>query len=130
MAHPNEELIRQGFDAFARGDMEALRNDIFTPDVIYHVAGRSPISGDYKGVDEVLGFFAKIFEISGGTFRAELHDAFANDEHGVALSVARGTRDGKTLADNGPLVFHFRDGRVAEVWVHATDLYALDEFFS
>ncbi len=25
MAHPNEELIRRGYDAFARGDMDTLR---------------------------------------------------------------------------------------------------------
>ena len=25
MAHPNEELVRRGYEAFAKGDMETLR---------------------------------------------------------------------------------------------------------
>lgn len=130
MAHPNEDLIRKGFEAFGRGDMDALRGEFLAPDITYHVPGRSPISGDYKGVDEVLGLFAKIFELTGGTFRAELHDVLANDEHGVALSPASGQREGKTLHDNGALVFHIRDGKAAEIWVQPGDQYALDEFFS
>jgi len=130
MAHPNEDLIRKGFEAFSTGDMDTLRNEVFAPDVKYHVPGKSPISGDYNGVDEVLGFFGKIFELTGGTFRVELHDVLANDEHGIALSPATGQRPGKTLHDNGVLVFHLRDGRTTEVWLQPEDLYALDEFFS
>jgi ketosteroid isomerase-like protein len=32
MGHPNEDLIRQGYDAFSRGDMDTLR-ELFHPDV-------------------------------------------------------------------------------------------------
>jgi ketosteroid isomerase-like protein len=130
MAHPNEDLIRRGFEAFSTGDMDTLRNEIFAPDVIYHVPGRSQLSGDYTGIDEVLGFFGKLFELTGGTFRVELHDVLANNEHGIALSPATGEREGKSLQDNGVLVFHFKDGRTSEVWLHPTDQHATDEFFS
>ncbi len=130
MAHPNEALIRRGFEAFSKGDMDTLRNEFLAPDIKYHVPGKSPISGDYSGVDEVLGFFGKVFELTGGTFRVELHDVLANDEHGIALSPATGQRDGKTLHDNGVLVFHFKDGKTSEVWLHPGDVYASDEFFS
>lgn len=129
MAHPNEDLIRRGFDAFAKGDMDTLR-DLFDPAVAYHVPGRNPLAGDYNGPDQVLGLFARIFEVSGGTFQAELHDAVVNDEHAVALFIARGQREGATLEDRQVLVSHVRDGRFAEVWVLATDLYAFDTFFS
>ena len=130
MAHPNEDLIRKGFDAFSKGDMDVLRNEVFAADVKYHIPGKSPISGDYNGIEEVLGFFAKIFELTGGTFRVELHDVLANDEHAVALSPASGQRDGKSFQDNGVLVFHIKEGKATEVWLHPTDQYASDEFFS
>jgi ketosteroid isomerase-like protein len=129
MAHPNEDLIRRGFDAFAKGDMDTLR-ELFDADIDYHVPGRSPLAGDYHGPDEVLGLFARIFEVSGGTFRAELHDAVANDDHTVAMFTASGQREGTTLEDRNVLVVHVRDGRLAEVWVLAEDLYAFDAFFS
>ena len=130
MAHPNEDLVREAYAAFGRGDMDALRDKFFTQDVRYYVTDRSPLAGDYEGVDQVLQFFARIFEISGGTFSFELHDVLANDEHAVALVTVRGERAGKQLTDNEVLTYHIRDGKISEVWTHTTDLYAADEFFS
>ena len=127
--HPNEDLIRRGFDAFGKGDMDTLR-ELFDANIDYHLPGRSPLAGDYHGPDEVLGLFARIFELSGGTFQAELHDAVANDDHTVALFTARGQREGATLEDRSVLVVHVRDGRFAEIWYLAEDLYAFDAFFS
>ena len=129
MAHPNEDLIRRGFDAFSKGDMDTLR-ELFHADIAYHVPGRSSVAGDYQGQDEVLGLFARIFELSGGTYRIELHDAVVNDGHAVALFTARGQREGTTLQDRTVLVSHVRDGRFAEIWIVSEDLYALDAFFA
>ena len=78
----------------------------------------------------MLQYFARIVELTGGTFSLELHDVLANDEHAAALITVRGERAGKQLTDNEVLTYHFRDGKVSEVWVHPTDLYAADEFFS
>jgi ketosteroid isomerase-like protein len=36
----------------------------------------------------------------------------------------------KQLEDNGINVYHIRDGKITEVWLHPTDLYAADEFWS
>ena len=130
MAHPNEDLVREAYAAFGRGDMDALRDKFFTQDVRYHVTDRSPLAGDYEGVDQVLQFFARIFEMSGGTFSFELHDVLANDEHAVALVTVRGERAGKQLNDNMVQTSHLRDGKAFEVWNQATDQYAQDEFWS
>jgi ketosteroid isomerase-like protein len=35
MAHPNEELVRKGYDAFNRGDMDTLR-ELFDPEIVWH----------------------------------------------------------------------------------------------
>ena len=78
----------------------------------------------------MLRFYARLVEVSGGTLSLELHDVLANDEHGVALLTARGERAGRQLNDNMVETFHFRDGKVSEVWVQVTDLYANDEFWS
>jgi len=130
MAHPNEELVREGFAAFGRGDVDALQHKFFAEDVRYHVPGRSALGGDYEGVAEVLECLGRQFELSGGTIRAEVHDVVANDEHAVALFTVRGERAGKQVEDNSVQVFHFRDGKVSEVWSHPADLYAMDEFWS
>jgi ketosteroid isomerase-like protein len=130
MAHPNEDLVREGFAAFERGDMDALRKRFFADDVRWHVPGRSLISRDYEGPEQVIQYFARIVELTGGAFSLELQDVLANDEHAVALFTIRGERAGKQLNDNTVLTYHFRDGKVSEVWGQATDQYAVDEFLS
>jgi uncharacterized protein len=131
MTHPNEVLLREAFAAFMRGDMEALQTKYFAEDIRYHVSGRSQIAGDYEGVAQVLGLFGRLFELSGGTLRLELHDVVANDEHGVALFKVLAERDGKQLADNEILISHATpDGKAAEIWTQSTDVYNSDQFWS
>ena len=129
MAHPNEELVRRGFDAFSKGDLDTVRA-LFDPDAVWHAPGRSRLSGDHRGVDDILDFFARTMELTGGTFRVELHDVLANDEHAVALYVARGEREGRSLEDRSVLVSHVRNGTFVETWQHSEDQYAADEFLS
>jgi uncharacterized protein len=130
VTHPNELLMREGFEVFSRGDMDAL-SQYWAEDIRWHTPGRGVLAGDYEGIAQVLeSVFGRIAELSEGTFRAELHDVLANDEHVVALFTGRAERAGKHWQDNFVQVFHFRDGKVTEVWNQFTDLYALDEFWS
>ena len=129
MAHPNEDLLRKGFAAFTSGDLNAVQ-EFFADDIVWHVPGKSPLAGDYKGRDEVLGFLAKTMELTGGTFKLEVHDILAGDEHAVALTTATAEREGKQLNNNGVQVLHIRDGKLTESWLHPADQYAADEFWS
>jgi len=122
--------VREAFAAFGRGDLEALQRQYFAEDIRYHFPGRSPMAGDYEGVAEVLEFFGRAFELTGGTLRLEMHDVIANDEHAVALFTARAERAGRRLEDHTVQVSHVRDGKVTEVWLQPGDLYAGDEFWS
>ena len=128
MGHPNEDLVRRGYDAFSSGDMQTLR-ELWHPDIVWHVPGRSQISWDHRGVDAVLGYFGQTMELTGGALRVEVHDVVANDEHAVGLHSTHAERAGKTLDDNTALVFHVRDGKVTEVWQYQADQYAADELF-
>jgi uncharacterized protein len=129
MGHPNEDLIRSGYDAFASGDMDTLRQ-VFALDAVWHTPGRSLLAGDHRGIDAILGFFAQTMELTAGTFRAELHDVVAGDQHGVGLHLSRGERQGRTLEDRSVLVFHVRDGKATEVWQYVEDQDAFDQFLS
>jgi ketosteroid isomerase-like protein len=127
--HPNVELLRKGYQAYSRGDMETI-NELFADDVEWHVAGRSQLAGNYHGKDEVFGFFGKIIELSGGTARFEVHDVLANDEHGVALVTGSASRAGRDFTGKDVHTFHIRDGKVVEFWDSPLDQYAIDEFWS
>ena len=129
--HPNVDLLRRGFEAFSTGDFDMLRRDIFSEDVVFHVGGNNPLTGDYKGIDEVFGFLGRLVEETGGTFSLDLHDVLANEEHGVALVRASAERQGKRLQDdNNANVFHIDNGRITEVWALAEDTTRFDALFS
>ena len=129
MAHPNEELIRRGYQAFATGDMATL-NELFADDIVWHAPGRNELAGTFRGKDEVFANLQKNVEMTGGTFKLDIHAILADDEHAVTLLRASAEREGKALDDNTVQVFHIKDGKVTESWLHPSDAYASDEFWS
>jgi uncharacterized protein len=130
-AESNAEAIRKGYEAFSRGDMDALRNELFAADVVWHQGGRNQTAGDFRGPDEVIGLFGKLFQLTDGTFRVEVHDLLASDEHVVVLAKVHAQRAGKTLKQGDySHVCHFRDGKLSEAWIVNVDQYEVDEFLS
>ena len=127
--HPNAALLRKGYEAFARGDIAAL-TDMFAQDMVWHVPGNNLISGEHKGRDAVFAVFAKTMELTGGTFKIDLHDIVANDEHTVSLTRAAASRQGKQLDLRGADIYHIRNGKVTEWWSFVEDQRLDDEFWS
>ena len=121
--------MRRGYEAFGKGDMDTIRG-LFDPNIVWHAPGRSQMAGDYRGVDEVLQQFGKVFEMTGGTFNLEIHDVLANDDHVTVLITARGERNGKKLEDHSVQVWHVKDGKATEQWLHSGDQYTADEFWN
>jgi ketosteroid isomerase-like protein len=126
--HANVDLLRKGYAAYGTGDMAVL-TELFADDLLWHVAGRSPVSGDYKGRDAVFGFFGKLMELSNGTAKIEVHDILANDDHAVAVVTGTATRGDVSFTGQDVHVFHLRDGKVVEFWDSPLDQYAADEFW-
>jgi ketosteroid isomerase-like protein len=130
MAHPDEDLVREAFAAFGRGDIGALREQYFAEDICWHFPGKGPVAGDHQGPAKVAEMFGRLAQLSGGTHRIELHDVIGNDDHVVALHTTRAERAGRQLEINVVQVFHVRDGKVTEAWTHHGDLYSMDEFWA
>jgi ketosteroid isomerase-like protein len=128
MTHPNEDLLRRGYQAFATDDIDTVLS-LFADDILWHVAGTSQISGDYRGHQQVVGFFGTMMELSGGTFRLDVHDVLANDVHGTVLVTARAERDDQKMDVRQVNIWHLADGKATEFWSFAEDQDALDKFF-
>lgn len=126
--HPNVELLRRGFAAFAQGDMATL-DGLFAEDAVWHLTGRNRFAGDYQGKPAIFQYFGEFIQAQ-DTFEQDIHALFADDDHGVALVKARATRGDKRLEADNVLVFHIADGRVTETWVLSTDPYLADEFWA
>src|SRR5256714_15623277 len=129
LAHPNVDLVRRGYGAFATGDMATL-NELFADDIVWHAPGRNELAGTYRGKDEVFANLQKNMELTGGTFKLDIHAILADDEHAVTLLRASAEREGKALNDETVQDFHIKDGKVPGHVRPPSDAYASDEFWS
>ena len=127
--HPNADLLRKGYEAFDKGDMATI-TELFAEDVVWHLPGSNQLSGVHRGRDAVFGIFAKTTQLSGSTFKIDVHDVLANDEHAVALTRGTGSRQGRQLSSLDTDVYHMSNGKVMEFWSFAEDQRLTDEFWS
>jgi ketosteroid isomerase-like protein len=129
-ADENVVIMRGAYEAFNRGDLEALV-ELFDESAVWHLPGRSSMATDYEGRDAILAYFGRLGQETGGTFRAELERLLADeDDHVVGMQRSTAERDGKRLDVGNCIVFQLKDGRVTDGREHFHDLYAWDEFWS
>lgn len=123
----NEAILQTIYQALSRADVGTILAQ-FADGIEFHVAGRSQVSGDYAGKEEVLGFMGKLMELSDGTFSVEVLDILANDTHGVALTMERGSRDGRTMENRAVHVWEIRDGKCQIFYGYNQNVW--DEFWA
>lgn len=127
--HPNERLLRQEYEARARNDLVTVAAAFHT-EVVWHVPGRSRISGTYRGKEEVLSYIRTRQALADGTFEITVEDFLANDEHGLVVASGRAKRNGREWTWRGHGLHRFEDGKIAECWLLPEDQYLFDEIWS
>lgn len=127
--HPNLQLMRRTLDAFLSGDMPTLAH-VFSKDVVWRVPGKSFLAKDYKGQAEVFGFFARLMELTGGTFRVESLDILANDAGGVFVDRLTAERNGRKLDVRLLLYVVIRGGQIVEGFDHFHQEHLWDAFWA
>jgi uncharacterized protein len=127
--HPNLQIMKRALDAFKSGDGGAL-SQLFSPDVVWRVPGRSVLAGEYRGQEEVFGFFGRLMQLTGGTFTVSSIDMFANASGGVFVDRITAERDGRTL--DVPLILHvtIRNGQIVEGVDHFHQEHLWDAFWA
>lgn len=127
MAHPNEQLIRELYIQFSKGNLDGILA-LCTPDMRFHVGGHNALTGDYdrEGLARFLGTLGRL---AGPSLRVVLDDILANDERGVVL-----LHDTFTRQDNGKqyevrLLHHYRirDGKLCSFEEVPFDAELFDE---
>ena len=113
-AQENVAIIRRGFEAFNKADVETL-SEIIAKDCVQHMAGNNRFSGDHKGRDNILAMYGEMGELTGGTMQAVLGDVYASEHGAVALYTATAMRNGKSLNEKYALVFQLVDGKAVDL---------------
>jgi uncharacterized protein len=129
MTHANADVLSRGYAAYGTGDMDTIQA-LFDDDIVWHAGGSNQLSGEYRGFQQIMGFFGRVMELTGGTFRIEIHDILADDTHGVVLSTFHAERDGQAMALRVADIWHLANGKATEHWSFFEDQAAADKLFS
>ncbi|HXZ84097.1 MAG TPA: nuclear transport factor 2 family protein [Myxococcota bacterium] len=124
----NGALIRSAYAAFARGDVQAALSH-FADDISWHVPGRGPLSRDYRGRDEVLGFFGHFMELSKGTFQLEVEEVLARGDRVVVLCTESARRGGRSWSSPQVHVWTVKDGKATSFREYCGAEHDEDEFW-
>jgi uncharacterized protein len=125
--HPNARLVERLFGAFGRDAKQISAT--FDRDIVWRVPGNTVMSGEYNGRREVVDFLRRTGLETGGTYGSRLHTVLANDDWGVAVYRAWGTRNGIVLDVDQAFVLKFTDGLISEVTAVPLDS-AFDAFWA
>jgi ketosteroid isomerase-like protein len=127
--HPHVALVRKGYAAFSRGDMETL-SGLMTKDCTHHVPGNTSMSGDYKGIEAVMGYYRQLGTESAGTMRVEVEHLFS-DNRGHVMSVHHVTADrgGKHLDAMGGIMFRIVGEKITDLDECVESIDVNDEFW-
>ncbi len=120
-----EALIRRYFQT-VKNDVANVRR-LYAPDAVLTYAGRHRLGGIYRGPDQIDELFRRSRQAFGGSQRLDLHDVATSDQHAVALLNASAQHRGHTVSWHRIVVFHVRDGVIAEQWIHDSDQHLVEE---
>jgi ketosteroid isomerase-like protein len=129
MAETNRRLIESAYSAFGRGDIPAVFGAL-DERILWHVPGRGPVSGDYRGHREVRGFFERFMKLADRTFRIRIDDVLANDQRVVVLVTESAERNGRTWSSPHVHAWTVREGKAAVFRQYQGDQQGEDEFWS
>jgi ketosteroid isomerase-like protein len=133
--HPNVGRVTRALEARARGtfdeDDTTIILDAFTDDAIWHMTGNSAWAADIQGKDALLAQWKAVAEASGDSFKVELHEMFADDDHAIGVSTIRAKNGDRKMEMKEIQVFHLTpDGKISEFWGIVGDQDALDAFWA
>jgi ketosteroid isomerase-like protein len=121
--------VKRGYAAFNNADIETL-TELIAEDATQHMVGDNLVSGEYKGRDAIFAMYARLGELTNGTYRADIEQIFTDGE-GTVVVVHRQTaqRNGKQLDNRQALIFTILDGVVVDLQDTSDDIANDDAFY-
>jgi ketosteroid isomerase-like protein len=107
----NVDTARAAYEAFARGDLEALKES-FAEDGVWVTSDELPLGGETRGRDAILGNFAQIPNYW-SSFSVEPSEFIDGGEYVVVLGTQRAGNDSGSFESPFAHVMKFdSDGKV------------------
>jgi acyl-CoA thioesterase FadM/ketosteroid isomerase-like protein len=134
MAEPSEvkevvqEFLARQREMYAGGDLAPV-GGLLAEDVVWHVPGTSPIAGDYRGRDAVIGYFRRRRELAGGSITVTKSGEAHHDEALVQLADGRASLGGEQVVWRTAGVYRVAGGKIAEAWLVPLDQEDFDRLW-
>jgi ketosteroid isomerase-like protein len=126
MSGENVELVREGIEAFNRGDIDWLLERIDDDFVFDWSRSRSPLRGVYRGTDGIAGFMREQWN-SFEEFVIEPREFIDRGRHVVVpLTLRARGRQGIAVSADNTQVYTVENGRVARVALYQETDEALE----
>ena len=127
MKHPNLEIAQRAWEAVAASDVPSLES-LWAPEIVWHVTGDNPWSGDHVGRDAVLDYLAGVGE-AGEAYDTKVLDMLASDERVLIVCDVRARRAGRSVDTQQCMLARIQDEKIAEVWTMPLDPRAFVGFW-
>ena len=130
--HPNIRRYMCGIQEFNENKLSNSTDTLnFSENIVYRIAGRSPIAGEYHGIEQFTKALKLIKELTGGTIAFKPQIVLADDRTVMAYGRATAKREGKTLDIEHVYLYQLDEkGNIIEGKTIPVDLYAFDEFWA
>jgi SnoaL-like domain len=104
---------------FARVATDAASTrSLYADDCVLHYGGRHALSGDYRGVESILGMFRASAETFGRPLSLRAFDVAASDQHVIGLLTATfAPGEAEEQSWLRAVVFRLVDGLIVEQWL-------------
>ena len=112
----SRQIVQQWFDHIAEGDAEAAFA-LFADDIVYELKGTTPVSGIYRGLDQIVNdFFVPWRKQIDGDLVVDVDELISEGDRVVALGRGRAKTIFNQRYDNDYVfVFTVRDGLITSV---------------
>ncbi len=120
------ELVLKMYELFAKGDMQAIKEQVFHPDMSWTMPGHHPLSGRIQGVDAVLAFFGALFQA--GIHVDNIHFGELDDGTVIERHIGHGEIGGEAFTFPTCTSYGIKDELIHEVRVHTGDQHNVDRY--
>ncbi len=122
----NTDLVFKMYDYFAKGDMAAIKRDLFHPNMTWSMPGHHPLSGKMEGVDAVIAFFGALFQA--GIVVDNAHFGELDDGTVVEKHMGHGKVGDQEFLFPTCTTYGIKDGKIHTVQVHTADQHGVDTY--
>lgn len=107
-------FVRNAYQALNSGDM-AVVESILSNDIVWHVRGWGPLTGDYTGKAAVMEMVRRFVALTEGSSLPEV-ESFLEDGNRVVTVMSNTVEKPHPLKSKHVDIWDLKDGKVVEYW--------------